>query len=199
MTSKITIKICASIIFVAMVFASKSAYTLDTKINANVQAEAAISATKGKDMNFGNVSYESSNSGEIQLGTDGRVKLSSNSSGLSLNGGSPTAGDLTVSGDGNTTIQISCESNAYISTNSSRKLNIKNLQFSIDKGKSYGYATPCKGLSLATATVDLASNATPKIFFGGSLNFSNKQKKSEETSQETKVATNSLTVRVVYQ
>ena len=175
------------------------AHAIDVQVNASVNMKAVISATAGQDMNFGNVNFEPNHSGEIRLATNGSVQLGGGASGLTLDGGSPTAGDVTISGDGQSNIEISCESNGVLGSNGSGTLNLQDVQFSVDSGRSYGAATNCSGLSSPAAVLDLASNNAPKLFFGGALNVSGNAISASDQYSTANAGGDPVTVRVVYQ
>lgn len=178
---------------------SASAYAVDVTVGAAVNMRAVISAAVGQEMSFGNIDFEPVHTGEIQLGTDGVVQLSGSTSGISLNGGSPSAGDLVVAGDGQSIIEISCESNGVLSSTSANSLNLQNVQFSIDTGQAFGSATHCAGLGTSVASVDLTGNGAPKLLFGGALDVSGNAISVSEAHSTANAGGDPVTVRVVYQ
>ena len=176
-----------------------SANAADIWIDGGIVTRAVVSATKGQDMDFGYVDYDPIHAGQIQLGTDGSVQLGGGASGVSLNGGTPTAGDITLSGDGQSTIQISCESSGVLGAGGVSTLNLQNVEFAIDTGQVYGSGTPCAGLSSSSATIDLASNNAPQIFFGGALDLSGNAITRSDHYSTANAGGDPVTVRIVYQ
>jgi len=150
-------------------------------------------------MNFGDVDYDTIHSGAIELGTNGTVQLASGSAGINLNGGAPSAGDLTISGDGQSTIQISCESAGVLGASGGHALTLQNVEFAIDTGRTYGAGTSCSGLASPGASIDLASNTSPQIFFGGALDVSGNAISHSGNYSTTNAGGDPVTVRVVYQ
>lgn len=185
--------------FAALLLWGPAAYALDTNVGAAVKMRQVISATKGQDLNFGQVDYEPSHSGAIQLGTDGNIQLGSGTFGISLNGGTPTAGDITLSGDGQSTIEISCENNGVLTAGGANTLNLQNVEFAVDAGQAFGSGTQCAGLAAPAAAIDLASNNTPKILIGGALNVASNAITSSNTYSTTNAGGDPVTMRVVYQ
>jgi len=175
------------------------AHAVDVTVGAAVNMRAVISATKGQDMNFGNIDYDPNHTGTIELGTNGALQLASGSSGISLNGGAPSAGDLTISGDGQSTIQISCENGGVLGAGGGHALPLQNVEFAVDTGRAYGAGTPCSGLASSSTTIDLASNIAPKILFGGALNVSGNAITYSGNYSTTNAGGDPVTVRVVYQ
>lgn len=150
-------------------------------------------------MNFGAVDFDPIHTGSIQLGTNGSVTLGGGASGLNLNGGTPTAGDVTIGGDGQSMIEISCENTGILGGAGASTLNLSNVQFSIDVGQSFGGATSCAGLGNSPATIDLSVNAAPQILFGAALDVSGSAISTSGSYSTAAAGGDPVTMRVVYQ
>lgn len=174
------------------------AYAVDIDVGATLHTSAAISATKGQDMNFGTVRYDANHAGQVQLGTNGSLQLSGDSYGLALSGGTATPGDIIVGGDSLSNVEVSCEVDAQLGNNGSSTLSLSNVQFSVNAGHAYGAATMCNGLGNASATLDLGAEPAPQLFFGAAVNFTSNSITSSETFS-TSNGGDPVTVRIVYQ
>lgn len=185
--------------FVLLLIWGQAAYALDINVGAAVTMRQVISATKGQDLNFGQVGYEASHGGEIQLGTDGNIQLSGGTFGIDLNGGAPTAGDITLSGDGQSTIEISCENSGVLAAGGSNTLNLQNVELAVDSGQAFGSGTQCTGLASPITAIDLASNNAPTILIGGALNVASNAITSTNTYSTANAGGDPVIMRIVYQ
>ena len=175
-----------------------ASYAIDTSIEASITTRLAVSAIKGNDMNFGLIEYDVAHSGDVLLGTDGSVQLSS-ASGLNISGGSATAADISFSGDTNSTIEISCETGGVLSASNGDTLTLSNVEFALDSGVSAGAGTACTGLGTASSTIDLSANPTPTMFFGATVNIASNAISTSSNFSTTQAGGDQVTIRVVYQ
>ena len=67
----------------------------DQDIEASINAQQAVTITPVTDMDFGDVEYESTHGGNIQLGTNGTVVLAG-ATGITLGAAATTAGDVDI-------------------------------------------------------------------------------------------------------
>lgn len=181
-----------------LVGTAQVATAADVDVDASIETQAAISLTKNTDMDFGLVEYDSVHSGSIQLGTNGTVTLSG-ATGLTLGAASTTAGDVDVSGDGNSVVEISCETGGTLTDGGSNTLTLSATEIAIDTGAAAGSGTSCAGLASVATTVDLSVNATPKILMGGTLDVGADAIDGSFSYDTAAAGGDPVTLRVVYQ
>ena len=177
-----------------------AAFATDMDIDAVIQTRAAITLSKISDMNFGIVEYDTAHSGQIQLATDNGVSLSGSSSGLTLPGGiTSSAAKVDVSGDSQSTVEISCDSAGTLSDGDAHTLALQNVELAIDSGTSYGSGTPCAGVGVTSAAVDLATNPSPTILLGGAVDAGPNSITVSSAFSTANAGGNPVKLRVVYQ
>jgi len=182
----------------AVGLASTASYATDQDVDATIQTRAAITLVKNTDMDFGIVDYAAVHSGSIQLGTNGTPVLSG-ATGLTLSGGTPTAGDVDVSGDGASIIEISCETGGTLTDGGANTLTLSATEFTTGAGGAPGTGTACAGLGTTPGTVDLSVTATPTILMGGTLDTTADAIDVSATYSTASAGGNPVTLRVVYQ
>jgi len=188
--------VIAIVIFLACPI--RALYAMDTDVDASVQMRAAITLSKTKDMDFGIIDYNPSHSGLIQLATNDTVTLSG-ASGLVLGGGTPAAGDITIGGDGQSIVEISCETSGTLSDGTANNLNLQSIEYAIDTGVAFGAGTACAGLGTSPFLVDLVSNPAPRILLGGEIDVSGDAIAVSSLYSTTNAGGDPVTVQVVYQ
>jgi len=181
-----------------LVGTAQVATAADIDVDASIQTQAALSLTKNTDMDFGLVEFDALHSGDIQLGTDGTVVLTG-ATGLTLGAVATTAGDVDVSGDAASVVEISCETGGSLTDGGANTLTLSDVEIAIDTGAAAGAGTACAGLATASTTVDLAVTATPKILMGGTLDVTADAIDGSFTYDTAAVGGDPVTLRVVYQ
>ena len=181
-----------------LVGTAQVATAADIDVDASIQTQAALSLTKNTDMDFGLVEFDAAHSGEIQLGTNGTVTLTG-ASGLTLGTAATTAGDVDVSGDAASVIEISCDAGGTLTDGGSNTLTLSDVEIAIDTGAAAGSGTACAGLTTVSTTVDLSSTATPKILMGGTLDVGADAIDGTFTYDTAAAGGDPVTLRVVYQ
>ena len=170
----------------------------DVDVDASIITKAAIALTKNTDMDFGDVEYAAVHSGSIQLGPDGNVILTG-ATGLTLGAAATTAGDVDVSGDGNSIIEISCETGGTLTEGGANTLTLSAVEFTTGAGGAPGTGTACAGLGTSPGTVDLSVTATPTILMGGTLDVTADPIDVSATYDTAAAGGDPVTLRVVYQ
>ena len=191
-------KLLLTAITLGIAFGAPSAKAADIDVDATLNTVAAISLTKNTDMAFGDVEYATTHAGDIQLGTDGTVVLTG-TTGLTLGVAATTAGDVDISGDGASIIEISCETGGTLADAAANTLTLSAVEFTTGAGGAPGTGTACAGLGTTPATVDLAVTATPKVLMGGTINVNGNAIATSDTYSTTNAGGDPVTLRVVYQ
>lgn len=178
---------------------SGASYAADVDVDASIVTQQAISLTKNTDMDFGTVEYDATHGGNIQLGTNGAVVLSG-TTGLTASG-STTAGDVDVSGDGASVIEISCETGGVLADTAANTLTLSAVEFTTGAGGVAGTGTACAGLGASPGTVDLSVTANPTILMGATIDVTGNAIASSDTYSTTNTGNGGdpVTLRVVYQ
>lgn len=176
-----------------------SVLAADTHIHASVTFKKALSASVGNDMDFGIITYELNHGGTVTLGTNGAVQLENGSNGLSLSGGAPHAADVTLSGDDQSTVEVSCETTGTLKNGNSDSLALKNIEIAIETGLAPGNGLACSGLNVTTASIDLGSTPSPKIYLGGAVDVANNAIQNGGAYSTVQAGADPITIRVVYQ
>lgn len=192
--SYLAVLACAALPFAAV----QSANATDQDVQASIQTRAAISLTLNTDMDFGIVDYVPVHSGNILLGTDASVTLSG-ATGLTVSGGTPTAGSVDVSGDATSVVDISCETGGSLTDGGANTLTLSATEVAVDTGAAAGAGLACAGLGTASTTVDLSSNATPTILMGGTIDTTADAIDTSATYDTAAVGGDPVTLRVTYQ
>ena len=139
----------------------------DLSVHASLMARAAISATANSEMNFGEIIFEPSHSGDIILDTNGNVTLDQNSYGLALSGNNTAAGEVVLSGANDAVVEISCETQGLLTSSAGGDLNLSAIEVALNAGVSHGQGAKCNGLGNAVKTVEFSDNASQKLLMGG--------------------------------
>ncbi len=177
--------------------ASFAAQAAEVEVDATLNARAAISLTKVSDMDFGLIDYASTHAGDIRLGTNGTVSTAG-TTGL-VAGGAPTAAAVTVSGDGASTVDVSCDTGATLEATGGDQLTLSATEVSTAAGGvAPGAGNACAGVGLASQTIDLSATPNPTILMGGTINVDG-DAISENGVYSTTTAGSSVTLSVVYQ
>lgn len=190
----LTVGIAAGLMFGA----AQNVMAADVDVDASIITRAAISLTKNTDMDFGAVDYDAAHGGSIQLGTDGTVILTG-ATGLTLGAAGTTPGDVDVSGDGASTIEISCDTGGTLTDGGANTLTLSSVEFTTAAGGAPGTGTSCAGLGTTPGTVDLAVTATPTILMGGTLDVTGNAIAAAATYSTASAGGDPVTLRVVYQ
>lgn len=144
------------------------AFATDEVIDATIEARAAIAITPVTDMDFGIVDFAAVHSGTITLGTNGTAALAG-ATGLALSGAT-TAGVVTVTGDGASTVDISCETGGTLTDGvANNTLTLGATEIVIGAGAAFGGGTACAGLGTPSLTNDFGTTANPTIRMGASI------------------------------
>ena len=182
-----------------LAFAASPSFAADVDVDASITTKAAVALTKNTDMNFGTVEYDVAHTGTIELGTDGNAGLAAGSTGMTLSG-TPTAGDVDVSGDGASIVDISCETGGTLTDGGANTLTLSAVEISTAAGgAAAGAGTACAGLATAAASVDLAVTATPKILMGASIDVTADGIDGSFDYDTANAGGDPVTLRVVYQ
>ena len=179
-------------------FLPSRAEAVEALIEASIRTRAAIAATNGQDIYFGNIHYDNQHEGVLELGTDSIVRLSENAKGIKITGG-PTAGKLVFSGDGQSTVDISCTRNAVVRAKNKQALKLKNVKLSVNKGTSWRSAIPCSGLKKPSMSLDLGADPEPGLLFGGAVDVSGSRIKAKHSYSAANPGGHPVAVRIVYQ
>jgi len=170
-------------------------------VDASITTRSALSITKNSDMDFGQVDYTGAHSGTITLGTDGSIAATG--TGLTTSGGSPTAGDLSVTGDGASLINITCETSGILEAAGGDQLTLQNTEISVNTGgagTTFGLGTACAGIGSGAVAADLSANPTTEVLIGGEIDATGVGAIAESGAYSTTTGGgNPVTVDVVYQ
>ena len=150
-------------------------------------------------MDFGLVDFGATHDGYVRLGTNGSITLSAGASGLDLDG-TAAAGEISVSGDDQSTVSISCNSSGSLSDGEGNTLSLMNVEYAIDSGVAFGDGIPCAGLGNSETSVNLAAIPNPNLLFGGELDLSDSAiSESGAYDAAPVMGGTGVTVRIVYQ
>ena len=180
--------------------ASPSARAIVENVGASVQMRIALSIGEATGMSFGTIDFEGTHGGYLRLGTDGSLALSDGASGVVLDEASAAAGVVRVSGDGQSNIEISCESSGTLGDGEGNVLPLLNVEHAVDTGVAFGDGTPCQGLGASPSVFSLASNPAPAILLGGEVDLSGNAIAAAGTyDAAAAMGGTSIRVRIVYQ
>lgn len=167
----------------------------DQDVDASITTRAAISLTKNFDMVFGSVDYDAVHSGTIRLATNGAVDLVG-AAGLTM-GGTPNAGDVSISGDGASNVEVSCETGGTLTDGGANTLTLSATEIVMDVGVGPALGTACAGLGVGPIVHTL--DGTDKVLIGGSLDTTADAIDTSTGYSTGNVGGDPVTVRVVYQ
>lgn len=159
-------------------------------------ALAQISLGVSSSMSFGQIDYDASPTGHLELGTDGNV--SAFGSGIAV-GGFPNAGTVSVTGNTGT-IDIRCASVVTLADNNSNSYDITDIEIAVNTGLPFGSAEACQGAGSGdpvALSLDLFINPNPTLFFGGRVSIDNTVTSGQFSTLNT--GGTPLTLRVVFQ
>lgn len=147
-----------------------TANATELEINATAQGRAAIELTEAAIMSFGTIDYLAANSGTVTLGTNDVV---AGGTGVTFDTTplAPGAGEITVSGDGASDVDIACDATATMGDGAGNTLNIVDIEVIAGADNTIGVATgaaeACVDSTTTSETMDLATDDT--ILVGASL------------------------------
>ncbi len=175
----------------------QTASALDQDIQASIITKAAIAFSNVVDMDFALVEFAAVHSGDIQLGTNGTVVLSG-TVGLTASGVG-AAGSVDISGDGASTIDITCETGGTLTDAGVNSLLLSATEITAGVGGAPGTGTACGGLGIGPISVDLSVTANPTVLMGGTINVDGNAIATSDTYSTALAGGNPVTLRVVYQ
>lgn len=202
---KRNLKLALATVSALAVFAAvDQAQAIDQNIEASIVTRAALAVANVVDMDFGDVEFALAHTGTIRLPTNGTAELVG-ATGLTL-GGTSNAGSFDVTGDGESFIDIYCETGGTLADDDGNDdtLTLSATEIAIDTGVAGGAGNPCGGIAVGVDTpatsVDLSSTANPTILIGGSLDVTADAIDGSYTySTANATVGDPVTVRVVYQ
>jgi len=173
-----------------------SVQAADQDVDASLVTRAAISLTKNADMVFGSVDYDAAHGGVIRLGTDGAVTLVG-ASGLAM-AGTPGAGDVSISGDGSSAVEVSCEIGGTLgNANTADTLTLSATEIVMNTGVAGGTGTACAGLGASPLVHTL--DGTDNVLIGGSIDVTGSAIATSDSYSTTLGTGDPVTIRVIYQ
>jgi len=190
----LTLGVAAGLMFAA----ANTAKAADVDVDASIITKAAISLTKNADMDFGDVEFDATHGGTIELGTDGTVDVSG-ATGITAGAAATAAGDVSVSGDGASVIEISCDTGGTLTDGGANSLTLSAVEFTTGAGGAPGTGTACAGLGTTPGTVDLSVTASPTILMGGTIDVTGDAIAASATYDTASAGGDPVTLRVVYQ
>lgn len=167
-------------------------------VEATLEARASLSVTKNNDMSFGTINYDAEHAGIIQLATDGSVSLAE-ASGLSISGGTPSAGDVTVVGDNQSVVEISCEASGALSDGGAVTLPLRNSEFTLNTGTTFGDGTACTGLGAASSIHDFSQTPSAKILMGAEIEIAQNAITGPSVFSTSNGGGDPITLEIIYQ
>lgn len=143
---------------VAMVAFAGAAWALDQPVDVNAQFRVAISLVKNADIDFtpGMTYLEFSGTpgggDHVTMGTSGALT----GSGVLVATGSGTPGNITVSGDASSTVDVTCTVSATIvNVSGTSSIGVDQIEVAHDTGAAFGGATTCAGLGSSPLSFNL--------------------------------------------
>ena len=178
--------------------ANSAGFAADMAVHASLNTRKAISLAKTQDMNFGTIEYDAVHTGQIILGTDGSVSLGGAGNGILL-GGTAKAGQIGISGDNKSIIEISCSGVGSLSDGFGQSLPLTAVEYAIDNGVAGVAGTACNGLGIAPSLIDLSAQSTPEILMGGTVDVGSSAITNDANFSTANAGGSPVTLRVVYQ
>ncbi|MDD9911806.1 MAG: hypothetical protein OXR68_07460 [Alphaproteobacteria bacterium] len=172
-------------------------FAADQDVDAEAEFRQAISLTKNADVDFttgaGVIEFTGTPGASdlVSLGTDGNIAVGGTAFTAPSTG---TAGDVDITGDGSSNVEVSCTDTATIS-DGTNNLTV-NMEIAMDTGVAYGSGTDCAGLGTTPLTHTL--DGTDKILVGGQI-VGNSGTVTSAVYNTTNSGGSAATVRVVYQ
>jgi len=151
-------------------------------------------------INFGTYEFDTSHRVDIEMGKNGKIALA-NQTGIVYSGGA-SPGAVTISATPQDVVEVKCDrSGRIIVQENGQRLNINQLQISVDAGVPYGSGSSCDGVGgrrNPAAVIDLAANPDPVILIGGRLRvFRNRLVSGTHAASNT--GGNDIRIRVIFQ
>lgn len=174
-----------------------TSYAADYNIDASIITNAALSVQVTEDLNFGDVFFNPDHKGQILLGTNGKVFISSDTKGLTLSGAT-NAATIEVGGHDDQVIEISCDKEAALATKDAEVIMLTDTEIMINQPGNFGAGTSCNGLSSNPKVVDLSQNTAPTIFMGAALNIEENSFNRSEFYDSTNAGGKPVSLRIVY-
>ncbi len=187
----------ATALTVAFGITAHSAFATEADVEAVAITRAAITLTPGTDIDFGTIDFGAAQAGDIVLNPVGGAVDVSAATDITASG-APTAGVLTVGGDGETDVGITCLATATLTDDvtGAASITLSDVMVSVDGGA----AVACDGLGVTETVVDLAVTPAPVLTFGGTLDVTaNAIDAGNFTYSTENTGGVPVTVRVVYQ
>lgn len=157
----------ASIPCVLGLGSSQIANATDIDVTATMTASVAVTVVNNANLDFGGIDFVPVHNGTIELGPDGNAAVGGGSAGLTLTG-TPTAGELAVTGNGSV-LEITCDASAVIGDGTT-DLNITTVVWDQSNATAYGAAAnTCAGLGAGVVTIDTSVTANPTVYVGAEL------------------------------
>lgn len=178
---------------IAVAGLTSSAMAADENVEASITTQQAISLNNNADMVFGIVEYDGTHSGDIVLATAGTASLSG-ATGLTLSGAT-NAGDVDITGDGASVVDVSCETGATLTDGGANTLTIDVVTVAINGG---GDVT-CNGLATPVGNVDLSVTANPTVLMGATIDTTADGIDVSAAYSTTNAGGDPVTLRVIYQ
>lgn len=142
-------------------------------------------------MDFGIVRNEQSNDGKINIGTNNKL----NAKGVEVSGGTPSAAELCIGADRNSTVEISCEKFGKARNGSKKPIKLEKIEISLNEKKEFGEGTPCAGMSKRVAVIDMNEKNIQSMFVGGEITLAS----ASINANTPEFQHNPVTVQVIYQ
>ena len=167
-------------------------------VGAALKTRQVITLDKVEDMNFGLIDYQAGYSGQIILGSDSQV--SATGTGLAVSGGSPQAGQVNVSGDSTSTIELTCSLTGAMADAAGRLIPLLNTEYALDTGVPSGSGTGCAGVGNAPTLIDFSAQANSTLLLGATADFSSATALSGNADYTSANAGGTpITIQAVYQ
>lgn len=171
-----------------------------TNINATASFISAITLS-GTNMNFGTVSYAAApGAGDtVSLGTNNAATFAGT---FTSGGGTPTAGDVTVTaGSNGLTLEVRCDATATMTRTGGGQIGITGIEVRTEAATgAYGTGSACNGIAGAAATTMVLNIGTLDSFkFGGRIDGSTAVAFVAGSYSTANAGGNDIEVAVVYQ
>lgn len=161
---------------------------------AQVWPLGAQSLSQSKDIDFSTITYQENATGDISIGTNGKINYGSGFSGSGMG----KAGSVKVNGSVGEEVNISCDNQAMLS-NSDINLEIKNVELSFGQsGSAFGNGHKCEGIENAIATHAISDQDGENIIKFGAMITPSTNQMAKEVSLSTQNGGKAIKVMVVY-
>lgn len=187
---KINQRIVFAVTCIFALLTARVAFAAITDIGASMQARQAISISDVQNIAVGEVDFLPVHEAVIQVGTDGEIKVVG--SGLEISGG-VSIGSVNISGDENSTIGISCETEGALANSDGESLPMNNTEISVTP-VAFGSGSKCLGLG----NVSLNVSGDAVVLLGAEITIA--QSSLKEGFYDTALGNGApITVEMVYQ